>query len=503
MQNLTRNCPPSGRRPKQGPLFLRHTAAMRLLSIGAALLLAFSALAIAGSAASEPRQNPTVSRSLTGKDTTAQGVPLDADHFPDDAFRSFLGQRFDLDDDGVLSKEERESVTRLDIRNKGIYSLEGIGAFPSLTSLNCIGNELTALPLEQLTGLTSLLCNENQLTSLDLFLVPSLTLLHCHDNQLAALDVSGLPELTELACGDNPFTSLDLSYNKKLSYFLYMGGPLKTLTLRENDALAHLWCCYSLVTALDLSQTPNLEQLGIQRSDITFLDLSATPDLTDLLASDNQLLAIRAGQSTPTADFAGQRPVTVQLAEGETTFNLDRLGVPIAPDCISDLTGAELSGNLLSGLADGTTVTYRYTDGALSFTASLQFEVSNGWTDPLEIEDWTYGQPASSPHAQAQYGQPVYLYSDAPDGVFSSEVPQNAGVWYVKAVVPPQQDHAGLEQVAEFHIWKAHPNYTIPTGLSVMYGEPLGSVVPGEGFVWETPDKPVGDVGQRSFPARY
>ena len=159
-------------------------------------------------------------------------------------------------------------------------------------------------------------------------------------------------------------------------------------------------------------------------------------------------------------------------------------GLPIDPDCISELTGAQRSGSLLSGLADGTTVTYRYTDGALSFTASLQFEVSNGWTDPLEIEDWTYGQPASSPHAQAQYGEPVYLYASAPDGVFSPEVPQNAGVWYVKAVVPPRQDHAGLEQVAEFHIWKAHPSYTIPTGLSAVYGALLGDLDPGEGFVY-------------------
>ena len=353
MQNTTKNPTPARRKA----LFLRHTAAMRLLSVGTALLLAFSAPAIGASAATTPS-------AVSGERAASQGVPLDAAHFPDDAFRSLIQQRFDLDADGVLSPAESDPVTRLDLRNKGIRSLEGIGAFPSLTSLNCIGNELTTLPLEQLTGMTNLLCNENQLTSLDLSQVPSLAVLHCHDNRLGTLDVSGLPELIELACGDNPFTSLDLSHNPKLAYLLYMGGPLETLTLRQNDALVHLWCCYSLVSTLDLSQTPNLEQLGVQRSDITFLDLSATPALTDLLASDNQLLAIRAGVTTPTADLAGQRPVTVQLAEGETTFDLDRLGLPIDPDCISELTGAQRSGSLLSGLADGTTVTYRYTDGA-------------------------------------------------------------------------------------------------------------------------------------------
>ena len=39
-------------------------------------------------------------------------------------------------------------MTRLDVRNKGIRSLEGISCFSNLTYLNCIGNALSELPLE-------------------------------------------------------------------------------------------------------------------------------------------------------------------------------------------------------------------------------------------------------------------------------------------------------------------------------------------------------------------
>lgn len=68
---------------------------------------------------------------------------------------------------------------------------------------------------------------------------------------------------------------------------------------------------------------------------------------------------------------------------------------------------------------------------------------------------------------------------------------------------PPSDGHAGLTDIAEFHIWKAHPDYSIPAGLTAVYGDLLSDVAPGEGFVWEVPDQAVGNVGQRTFRARF
>lgn len=446
-----------------------------------------------------PESTETIAASASETDSE---IPLDTTSFPDQAFLDRV-RAFDTDGNGALSPSECAAVTRLDVRNKGIRSLEGIGCFPNLTYLNCIGNALSELPLEQLPHLTSLLCNENDLSALDLACVPELELLHCHDNRLAALDVSMLPRLQELACGDNLFETLDVSQNANLTYLLYLGGPLKTLTLSNNTALSQLWCSYSLVSQLDLSQAPNLELLGIDRSEFQFLDLSANTKLTDVLGADNQLLAVRTGGARPRMELSNQRPVDVQIAEGESTFDLTRLSVPIDPACISDVTGAQLTGSVLSGIQDNSMVTYRYTDGTASFTATLQFHVSNAWLEPLTLEDWTYGTPHHDPHANAQYGQPVYEYSASPDGTFTARIPENAGTWYVRASVAPSPEHASLTAVTEFHILKAPAVYTLPANLTAVYGSTLDSVDPGTGFTWKTADQTVGNVGTHTFEARY
>lgn len=455
-------------------------------------------------AAATPSELSAPPAAATPSELTApqSGVPLDETSFPDPAFLACV-LAFDTDGSGTLSDAECAAVTRLDVRGKGITSLEGVGFFPELTYLNCIGNDIAQLPLEHLSRLTNLLCNENSLTSLDLSQTPSLEVLHCHDNLLSSLDVSALPHLRELACGDNPFTSLDVSHNPELAYLLYLGGPLRTLTLSGNDALVDLWCSYSLVSELDLAQAPNLEILGVERSDLRRLDLSANAHLTEVMAADNLLLAVNAGQSIPNLDLSAQRAVEVQIAAEDTSYDLARLGVPIDAACISDVTGAQLSGSVLTGISDGAAVTYRYTDGAASFTATLLFRVSNAWLEPLTMDDWTYGEPAHAPHADAQYGQPTYLYSDSPDGTFTSDVPTDAGTWYVKATVAADADHAGLEAVQEFHILKAQPACTIPTDLSAVYGSTVGSIQPGTGFVWKTPAQLVGSVGTKSFAARF
>ena len=453
-----------------------HTA-YRAAGLLAAGMLALGLLTVPVRAEQPDSESVSVSAA-----SEADGIALDAAAFPDPAFLAYV-HIYDTDGNGFLSEAECAAVTKMDIRNKGIHSLEGIGCFVNLTSLNCIGNALTDLPLAHLSQLTNLLCNENNLTVLDLSQTPALEALHCHDNRLAALDVSMLPHLRELACGDNQFTSLDVSQNKELAYLLYMGGPLQTLTLGGNDALLDLWCSYSLVSELDLAQAPNLQILGIERSDLTFLDLSGNPNLTDVMAADNQLLAIRLGSAAPTLDLAAQRPVDIQIGAEETSYDLTRLGLPLDPAHISDVTGAELSGTVLAGLSDGSVVTYRYTDGSAMVEATLRFQVSNAWLEPLTMEDWTYGEAAHLPHADAQYGQPVYTYSTSADGEFTSQMPTEAGTWYVRASVATVDGHAGLVAVKEFHILKAQPDYSLPTGLTAVYGSKLESVTPGSGFV--------------------
>ena len=93
--------------------------------------------------------------------------------------------------------------------------------------------------------------------------------------------------------------------------------------------------------------------------------------------------------------------------------------------------------------------------------ASIEKEFSismadNKWTKELSIKGWTYGETASAPSAAAKYGDVVYTYSNSKDGTYTSDVPVNAGTWYVKASVAETANYAGLESApVSFEIKKA------------------------------------------------
>ena len=61
---------------------------------------------------------------------------------------------------------EPQAVTVMDVSNQGIASLQGIGYFTQLESLNCRGNQLTELDVNANQMLKSLNASDNRLTSL-------------------------------------------------------------------------------------------------------------------------------------------------------------------------------------------------------------------------------------------------------------------------------------------------------------------------------------------------
>ena len=55
-------------------------------------------------------------------------VPLDSSTFPDPVFLGWVQQK-DTDGDGFLSQSERDAVTNMDLRKKGIQDLSGLERF--------------------------------------------------------------------------------------------------------------------------------------------------------------------------------------------------------------------------------------------------------------------------------------------------------------------------------------------------------------------------------------
>ena len=102
----------------------------------------------------------------------------------------------------------------------------------NVTQLSCGGN-LTALDVSRNPTLTRLNCYGNQLTTLDVSRNPALTDLDCGKNQLTALDVSKNTALERLKCNQNQLTALDVSKNTELWLLEVVGNQLTAATLND------------------------------------------------------------------------------------------------------------------------------------------------------------------------------------------------------------------------------------------------------------------------------
>ena len=146
-----------------------------------------------------------------------------ADSFPDEGFRTYISAKFDTNKDGNLSEKEIAAATSIGglsdkDEQKNIKSLEGIGHFIALTTLDASGMALELAPLD-LSGnkaLASVLLNTQKLESLNVSGLTNLQSLALANCGLTELDLSSNTALNHLVISGNQLTSLDVS-NTKLS----------------------------------------------------------------------------------------------------------------------------------------------------------------------------------------------------------------------------------------------------------------------------------------------
>ena len=94
--------------------------------------------------------------------------------FPDPIFTNYCLEHFDSTGpdgipDGILSESEIQKVKSIDCRGLGIRDIAGIQFFVNLDSLDCSGNSISYLPVNDLVHLKYLNCSGNQINELDLF----------------------------------------------------------------------------------------------------------------------------------------------------------------------------------------------------------------------------------------------------------------------------------------------------------------------------------------------
>ena len=136
------------------------------------------------------------------------------------------------------------AMSTLDVSQKNLTSLGGIGYCTGLTSLTCWGNKLTELNLDGLTELTKLYCDNNKLTTLDVSKLTKLTTLECYYNDLTVLNLGELSQLTDLRCHVNQLTTLDVSQLTQLNTLMCYQNKLTELDITR---LSNLTTDYGLL----------------------------------------------------------------------------------------------------------------------------------------------------------------------------------------------------------------------------------------------------------------
>ena len=224
---------------------------------------------------------------LAADDIPAAALPIDAEHFPDEAFRGLVGDSFDTDGDGALSAAELSAATALNCFGAAVSDLSGIEYLAELTELSCFANDtLTALDVSGNAKLESISCAYCALETLDVSQNPALVRLVCSGNMLTALDVSQNTALESLDVSDNPLESLVTGDNAALKSLICARGSLSTLDVSGCPALETLDCGENMLTALDVSQNPALRWLDCRGNEIASLDLNACPALVSAASGE-------------------------------------------------------------------------------------------------------------------------------------------------------------------------------------------------------------------------
>lgn len=188
------------------------------------------------------------------------------------------------------------------------------------------------------------------------------------------------------------------------------------------------------------------------------------------------------------SDFVAEEGITVTIAKANAQFTTE----PIANANLT-YSGSQLN-LVVAGVVTNGTLEYKLGDGDWSENIPTAVDVGNykvfyrvvptdsdncngieqkelnvsvvkaqNEITALSIENWTYGESAKAPIATVKFGTAEFGYSDAADGEFSSNVPTNAGKYFVKATVKGTNNYDEVTRTIPFEIAKATAQTTAPT----------------------------------------
>ena len=266
------------------------------------------------------------------EETTDSDIAIDETHFPDKLFRKFV-KDFDLNNDGILSAEEREQVDYINCEQRNIASLEGIEYFPNLDWLCCDKNRLNELDISKNTKLMQLSCSYNHIKTLDCSNNKELEGLSCWGNvlydeekdeytvkgELTSVNVSGCVVLNNIRIPGNQVNDLRFDNTPALMLLDCEFNKLETLDLSHSSALVTLDCTYNSLSELDISKLSDLKDLYCYGNKLSKLDVSHNSFLRVLECGGNNISSLDVSKCMALESFgcSGNQLKTLDLSKNQ------------------------------------------------------------------------------------------------------------------------------------------------------------------------------------------
>ncbi|OYP49781.1 hypothetical protein CG709_02765, partial [Lachnotalea glycerini] len=247
-------------------------------------------------------------------DQNLSDIEMNETTFPDEAFREYIIENFDTNEDSILTSEERNSITYLYAPEKKIASLSGIEYFPNLVFLNLDHNDITVANVNTFISLRSIYLDNNQLTDLQINELTNIEELYCSNNQLTSLTINPLNQLKKLDCSSNQLTNLDTTNLTGLVELYLNNNQLYCLDLSTCPLLELVECKDNVY---ELTSENNIVSL----SGLELLDLTRTTNWSEgnLSNESSLLLDSVTDEKLITFDYMVNAP---QLSDSSITFTI-------------------------------------------------------------------------------------------------------------------------------------------------------------------------------------
>ena len=140
-------------------------------------------------------------------------------------------------------------------------------------------------------------------------------------------------------------------------------------------------------------------------------------------------------------------------------------------------------------------------EGRGNYTGNLQTTFVIAKADRSEfnvqLSDWTYGQTANTPSVSnfgLEEGDVTYSYGKSELGPFDTNIPKEAGSYYVRAEMTETDNYESAVAISEFTIRKA-ASPDLPEELETLSVtwemKVLSDIKLPEGWIWQYPDMPL------------